>query len=727
MKKFTFLIIAGLFSVSIFAQLNWNINNPKLGYDILGDLFFVDDNSGWVLSNKHENNNYKSIVFHTINGGGQWQEQFRQEVLNDERLVRLFFINSQKGWVVGRGGILLRTTNGGQSWNKSYLPINANLASVFFTNENNGWVVGEFDGIFYTKDGGNSWEFTDEGTYDVHSDIFFFNNQVGFAIGLNDEYDKSRLLKTNDGGLTWSINFFFNEADLYSLYFVDDNYGWAVGWDGSIIHTTNGGENWSVQESNVDWWLWEVSFVDQNKGTICGDDGFLYTSDGGNTWTETTISDTEFNSLCFASQNKGYAVGNSTGWEEMGAFYTTIDGGATWENANAKPAYLKKVCAIDENTLITVGGDYHYNEYPSLLKTSDMGSSWTYQELGGDWYSPLEDVCFNSGTGYAINSYGYIIKSTDLGNTWQEVTQVYWLNDFSSVSLFFTNSNKGYICGENSNGDGRGVIYYTSNGGSTWTQQIDGEFNAMHGIQFVGENKGWAVTERDYENGNWIPGQILFTNNGGNLWTPQNPPGDNSYFDLYFLNDQLGWVCGTVILNTIDGGNTWNLQLDQEGTLNGISFIDENHGYAVGDAGVIYRTSDGGQNWILEEKLTGRDLNDVCYVNADHAWAVGYDGLILHAYGGTLSIHESETNINLAKVFPNPGTGKYTIELATQHYGQFVVTLRDLNGQLLMERILDTRNSYLRFPIDISNQPNGLYILQINSSGYQETAKVLKY
>ncbi len=399
MKKITLLITVCLFTISIYAQLTWNLNNPKLGYETLNEIFFVDDNSGWVLSNKSDNNKYTSIVYHTNNGGGEWAKQFDQEVTSDERLSGLFFINAQKGWIVGGSGVILSTSNAGNTWNKSYLPLNADLYKVFFINENKGWVVGNFEGIFFTTDGGSSWEFTDDGTHVAHSDVYFFNDQTGIALGFNYDNDNSRILKSTDGGISWSTKYLFDDGDLYSLFFIDDDYGWAVGYNGSIIHTTNGGENWVVQESNVGWWFWEVRFVSQSKGSICGDDGFLYTSDGGNTWTETTISDTEFMGLCFASQNKGYAVGKSTGWEAMGAFYTTNDGGATWENGNARAAYMKKICTLDENTLVAVGGDYHFNEIPCVMTSTDQGNTWSYKELGA-WDYSLTSVCFNSGTGY---------------------------------------------------------------------------------------------------------------------------------------------------------------------------------------------------------------------------------------------------------------------------------------------------------------------------------------
>ncbi len=62
--------------------------------------------------------------------------------------------------------------------------------------------------------------------------------------------------------------------------------------------------------------------------------------------------------------------------------------------------------------------------------------------------------------------------------------------------------------------------------------------------------------------------------------------------------------------------------------LNAVDFIDSNLGLAVGDDGVVLRTTNGGQAWEMLDSLGVAPLNDVHWVNNSTAWATGkYGGL----------------------------------------------------------------------------------------------------
>ena len=60
----------------------------------------------------------------------------------------------------------------------------------------------------------------------------------------------------------------------------------AVGALGTILRTTDGGDTWTPQSSGTTNFLNGVSFVDANTGTAVGGEGtILRTTDGGDTWT----------------------------------------------------------------------------------------------------------------------------------------------------------------------------------------------------------------------------------------------------------------------------------------------------------------------------------------------------------------------------------------------------------------------------------------------------------
>src|SRR5215467_9921904 len=57
------------------------------------------------------------------------------------------------------------------------------------------------------------------------------------------------ILRTTDGGATWTPQFSGTTNILYGVSFVDANTGTAVGGNGTILRTTDGGATWTVQRS----------------------------------------------------------------------------------------------------------------------------------------------------------------------------------------------------------------------------------------------------------------------------------------------------------------------------------------------------------------------------------------------------------------------------------------------------------------------------------------------
>ena len=76
---------------------------------------------------------------------------------------------------------------------------------------------------------------------------------------------------------------------MVSVFLTDATTGIAVGNTGTILRTTDGGTTWTPQTSGTTNNLTCVYFSDVNNGTIVGDNGtIIKTTDGGTTWTTQT-------------------------------------------------------------------------------------------------------------------------------------------------------------------------------------------------------------------------------------------------------------------------------------------------------------------------------------------------------------------------------------------------------------------------------------------------------
>ena len=84
----------------------------------------------------------------------------------------------------------------------------------------------------------------------------------GWAVG-----DDGAVVRTRDGGHTWSVHDAGTPAALWSVHFVDAERGWAVGVNGTVVASTDGGRSWTAQNAATNVALFGVDFVDAERGS----------------------------------------------------------------------------------------------------------------------------------------------------------------------------------------------------------------------------------------------------------------------------------------------------------------------------------------------------------------------------------------------------------------------------------------------------------------------------
>lgn len=105
-------------------------------------------------------------------------------------------------------------------------------------------------------------------------------------------------------------------------------------------------------------------------------------------------------------------------------------------------------------------------------------------------------------------------------------------------------------------------------------------------------------------------GMVLLSDDGRQFRQARSVPTQALLTSLSFIDDRQGWAAGHdgVILHTADGGETWTLQredLEGDKPLFGIRFRDAQHGFAVGLFGTAVQTADGGASWTPLAVETG--------------------------------------------------------------------------------------------------------------------------
>lgn len=144
--------------------MTWKISELKSKVSYISDIQMISSNTGFAVGyfNEQKSNKVVHYFFKTINGGKNW-DIVTQITLNDSNTKLfngIYFMNSQKGSIVGSNGVnahVLSTTNGGISWDTVYVKEIKSLHAIKFFNKDSAYAVGSSAGIFKTDNGGNTW------------------------------------------------------------------------------------------------------------------------------------------------------------------------------------------------------------------------------------------------------------------------------------------------------------------------------------------------------------------------------------------------------------------------------------------------------------------------------------------------------------------------------------------------------------------------------------------
>ncbi len=257
------------------------------------------------------------------------------------------------------------------------------LWGISFVDENHGWICGHNSTLLKTTNGGDTWEsvnFSEEG-YDF-DDIAFVDENIGVCYGYTQLEGAGLyyfILKTTDGGETWKNISPPDGHGYHGMCVLDEDTYW-LGSGLIVYHTKDGGETWETQETIHHTSTERInyrSFIDfdffdtmtgwgltREYGDIHGPTWIYRTKNGGKDWYEITriIDD---------NQRHIYAMSEESLWTCYFPVCFSHDGGETWEKCEDLPS-CRDIYPID-NDRVFVLDDY------GLLYTSDCGR--TYETL----------------------------------------------------------------------------------------------------------------------------------------------------------------------------------------------------------------------------------------------------------------------------------------------------------------------------------------------------------
>ena len=328
-----FSIVVFGFAISIPAQ-NW-VQLP--GAPKEGDgVYFTSADTGYIVGGQYGIGN--DTIFNTIDGGTNWTIH-----PVPIRVRCVYFVTPEIGYAGGGSSStgsdsnhILKTIDGGMTWTGQYKgPPRPAIRSVYFPNKDTGFGVGDDSLILKTTDGGATWtRFTQDmgiGYLGTFESVHCTSVNTCYAVGGGSD------LKTTDGGSNW-VTMPSPSTKITSIYFLNVDTGYAVGYRSlllygevwRIIKTEDGGTTWNIvldrnYGPGIPTRLYSIHCINSSTcyaggvsgaATLADSNNFVWTSDGGNTWTIQRLGRGKpINSIHFPTSTVGYAVGEEGVWK----------------------------------------------------------------------------------------------------------------------------------------------------------------------------------------------------------------------------------------------------------------------------------------------------------------------------------------------------------------------------------------------------------------------------
>ncbi|HEY3250764.1 MAG TPA: T9SS type A sorting domain-containing protein [Ignavibacteria bacterium] len=303
-------------------------------------------------------------------------------------------------------------------WIQKPSPTTRKLTRIQFVDTLYGWASGDSGIVIHTTNSGQSWIIQNTGFTGSIEDMFFLNRSLGWAVGNDVYFTGSKILKTTNGGVIWQVSVYPDTAIVFSaIHFLDSLTGFLSGYTGQIYKTTNGGSIWfPCRFDTLSCFLYQfpktnINFFNSQTGYACGGvmdlQGIIWkTTDSGLNWFTYCVAPEPFKRIKPLYANKIVATGGD--YEFGASVVQSVDGGNRW--------------LYDTTRLFGVGTAFAYRTPSELWIPLSIDTAWAlsldsggYQKSWYKIYTPNGSFIFDAvfvtptfGWGCGIN--GVLIK-----------------------------------------------------------------------------------------------------------------------------------------------------------------------------------------------------------------------------------------------------------------------------------------------------------------------------
>ena len=618
MRKMYFVLVLFSLQSFIFAQSwEWQWQNSKPVGNALYDVAALSSTRVVAFGTA-------GVELISTDAGETWTRNIADASRRD--IWNCYFFNSTTGFIVGSGGLIMKTIDGGNTWVSKTSNTSNILYDIEFFDANNGIAVGSAGTVDRTADGGETWTVaTSTGAGSLYK-VCIVNSTIVYA-GNSSSTPGYLLKSTNFGQSFLAATPAQITSAVYGMYAADADHIWAATSSNGIVATANATttNTWAVQQADANT-IYDVKFINSTTAFAVDAKGFvLATTNTGGAWASTQLSTIKQVRAVSYNSSDIYLVGN------CGNIYKSTNTGTSW---------AAKYTTVTQEQLrkVIFKGDYNgwTAESPSsgnskLLATADGGQTWSTLYT---FPYPVYSISMPTNTTWYVScSNNAIYKSTNGGGTFNLLTvpttgATFWC-------MAFADSLNGYA------GAASGKFIKTIDGGANWTD-ISTALN--FGTQIV---ESISIITKDILYVSGLGAKLAKTTNGGTSFTALSPGILGSFFSVKFKDTDanIGLVASfsspsALVSRTTDAGATWNpitLPTIPGGSIWDFCFSGgSNVWFATTNGDMLYST-DNGATFNLGNRVISNIIYNFAASN-NNIWGVGAEGSIIKGYANPITL-----------------------------------------------------------------------------------------
>ncbi|NUN10531.1 MAG: T9SS type A sorting domain-containing protein [Ignavibacteriaceae bacterium] len=296
------------------------------------------------------------------------------------RFNKIIFVDANHGWIIGGRGLVLRTTDAGETWNASPTGVAAELYDIHaykdpLTSEIKLWIVGAHGTSLISTDTGQTFTpgpFNSITSYDLK--FIHISKHTSRAGGVGgalfysaDKYGSSPWKRVSGIPATRTFNSYAPLSTRAGILVGDSGYIQRIAYRPFGI---NAGTNFVDYSWQFPYDFKSVYFLDGALGWVVGQYGIVLRTLNAKSFLEMAVLDaTSLNSVHFFNKENGFTVGTA------GKVFKSTDSGLSWREIDAGVTHtLYSVFMLNQSTVFIAGAT------GLLLRTKTGGENPAYAD-----------------------------------------------------------------------------------------------------------------------------------------------------------------------------------------------------------------------------------------------------------------------------------------------------------------------------------------------------------